>query len=157
EQVHRPRSLRATKRYEKCPMPRWNCPRCALPVAAMLLAAFSLGLAPISAAGRPPAAGKPQVTVDYNFHIRPLLADRCFVCHGPDANKRKAGLRLDLPENALGKGVIVPGKPAESPVVQRITAADVHERMPPAKSNLSLSRHEIALIRRWIAEGAEYK
>lgn len=134
-------------------MPRWNSSRRAPLVAPLLIAACFLGLVPIFADAGPPAAGK----VDYNFHIRPLLADRCFVCHGPDANKRKAKLRLDLPESAFGKGVLVPGKPDESPVVQRITAADVHERMPPAKSNLTLNQDEIALIRRWIAEGAEYK
>jgi hypothetical protein len=94
--------------------------------------------------------------VDYNFHIRPILADRCFVCHGPDARQRKAKLRLDLPEVAFARHVLVPGKPDESPVVERITADD-NRHMPPRKSNLSLSKDEIALIRRWIAEGAEYK
>jgi hypothetical protein len=98
----------------------------------------------------------PAAKVDYNFQVRPLLADRCFVCHGPDEKKRKAGLRLDLKESALGKHVIVPGKPGESPVVRRITASD-GQHMPPRKSNLSLSPAEIDLIRRWIAEGAEYK
>jgi hypothetical protein len=105
---------------------------------------------------RPVAARPPTEKVDYNFHIRPLLADRCFPCHGPDAKKRKAHLRLDTPEGASAAGVIVPGKPQESEVVRRITATD-KTHMPPLRSNLSLSTDEIALLRRWIAEGAEYR
>ena len=102
-------------------------------------------------------AAPPDAKVDYNFQIRPLLADRCFVCHGPDENKRKAKLRLDVPAVAFAKRAIVPGKPEESAVLERITAADAEQRMPPAKTNLRLSKDEIELIRRWIAEGAEYK
>lgn len=135
-------------------MPRWGFFRRLFCAAATPIAVGLLWLAPIL---RAPAGPDGADRVDYNFEIRPLLADRCLVCHGPDQNKRKARLRLDLPESAFAKGVIVPGKPEASPVVQRITAADSHKRMPPAKSNLSLSRDETALIRRWIAEGAEYK
>ena len=85
----------------------------------------------------------------------PILADRCFLCHGPDAGKRKADLRLDVPESAY-KVAVVPGKPAESELMRRITASD-HTRMPPKKSNLAVTKEEIELLRRWIAEGAEYK
>jgi mono/diheme cytochrome c family protein len=116
---------------------------------ALLAAAGALWLAS-SATAAPPAA-----KVDYNFQVRPLLADRCFTCHGPDEKKRKAKLRLDDP--AVGRRVLVPGKPDESKLIRRITAADAAERMPPAKSNLTLSKDEIALLRRWVAEGAEYK
>jgi hypothetical protein len=105
------------------------------------------------AAAAPPAAAR----VDYNFQVRPLLADRCFVCHGPDEKKRKAKLRLDDPKVAFARRALVPGKPDESAVIQRITADDPAELMPPAKSHLSLSREEIDLLRRWVAEGAEYK
>ncbi len=101
--------------------------------------------------GGSPASAK----VDYNFAIRPILADRCFLCHGPDAGKRKADLRLDMPESAY-KVAVVPGKPAESELMRRITASD-HTRMPPKKSNLAVTKEEIELLRRWIAEGAEYK
>jgi hypothetical protein len=84
------------------------------------------------------------------------LADRCYACHGPDAKKRKADLRLDTAEGVRAAGVIVPGKPEESEVVRRITAAG-KDHMPPRKSNLSLDKNEIELIRRWIAQGAEFK
>src|SRR5206468_2596125 len=109
-------------------------------------------LVPSGRAAERPARGK----VDYNFHIRPLLADRCYACHGPDEKKRKAGLRLDTRDGALAAGVLVPGKPEESELIQRISATD-EQRMPPRKSNLRLNKQEIELIRRWVAEGAEYK
>jgi hypothetical protein len=112
----------------------------------------SMDLMAGGASNSPPVPGH----IDYNFQIRPLLADRCFVCHGPDEKKRKADLRLDLAESVRAVGVIVPGKPEASEVYQRITATD-SKHMPPRKSNLKLSAAEIELIRRWIAEGAEYK
>jgi hypothetical protein len=119
----------------------------------MLLGAGLFWLAPAA----PTPSAPPPAKVDYNFQVRPLLADRCFVCHGPDQNKRKAKLRLDVPEVAFARGAVVPGKPDESAVIERITAENAGYRMPPAKSNLRLSKDEIELIRRWIAEGAEYK
>jgi hypothetical protein len=123
-------------------MPRWDATRPAL--------AVLLCLAPNVAAAAAP--GK----VDYNFQVRPILADRCFVCHGPDEKNRKAKLRLDLPEVAYARHAVVPGKPDESKLVKRITADD-DDRMPPRKSNLSLSKAEIEILRRWVAEGGEYK
>jgi Protein of unknown function (DUF1553)/Protein of unknown function (DUF1549)/Concanavalin A-like lectin/glucanases superfamily/Planctomycete cytochrome C len=102
------------------------------------------------------AAEPPEEKLDYNFHIRPILADRCFKCHGPDDKARKAKLRLDKRDGALGRGVLVPGKPDESELVRRITATD-DDRMPPARSNLRLTQVEIELLRRWVAQGAEYK
>lgn len=109
-------------------------------------------LAPAGNTAAAPPAGK----VDYNFQVRPILADRCFVCHGPDDKQRKAKLRLDVPEVAFARQAIVPGKPAESLLLERVTA-DGKKRMPPPQSKLSLSEAEIGLLRRWIAEGAEYK
>ncbi len=102
--------------------------------------------------------------VDYNFHIRPILSDRCFKCHGPDANQRKANLRLDteaglyaaLKENPTAH-VIVPGKPGASEAFVRISSADTSQLMPPPNSNLKLSQYEIDLIEKWISQGAEYK
>ncbi|MBX7126446.1 MAG: PSD1 and planctomycete cytochrome C domain-containing protein [Cyclobacteriaceae bacterium] len=102
--------------------------------------------------------------VSYNFHIRPILSDRCFKCHGPDARQRKADLRLDVPEGALaalkknpGAHAIVPGKPEDSELFARISSADTSVVMPPPGSNLTLTADEIALIRKWIEQGAEYQ
>lgn len=104
----------------------------------------------------------PAAPVDFNFQIRPLLADRCFPCHGPDAKSRKAKLRLDVREGALGtdksgKPIIKPGNPAASEVVRRIFTSDPDDHMPPPESKLSLTSAEQELIRTWIAQGAEFK
>src|SRR5262245_31532094 len=118
----------------------------------MLVLAWTVGGPVILSARAAPPADK----VDYNFHVRPILSDRCFFCHGPDEKVRKAGLRLDIPEGPLKSQVIVPGKPEESELVRRITATD-KKHMPPARTNLTLTEEEIGILRRWIAEGAEYK
>jgi len=98
--------------------------------------------------------------VDFGRDIQPLLADRCYTCHGPDGEQRQAELRLDLKEHALadrdGEPVIRSGKPNASPLVQRIESADPDMVMPPADSNLHLSPDEIALIRRWVKQGAKW-
>lgn len=103
--------------------------------------------------------------ISYNFDVRPLLSDKCFACHGPDAQKRESGLRLDveadakapLPENP-GKFAIVPGKPEESEIIRRITTVNPDEIMPPPGSHLgALNEQEIAIMRRWIKEGAKYE
>lgn len=103
-------------------------------------------------------------SVDYNIHIRPILSDRCFKCHGPDANQRKANLRLDTREGALAAlkdnpnaHVIVPGDADQSEVFLRISSSDTSIQMPPPKSNLSLTKNEIDLIEKWIEQGAKYK
>jgi hypothetical protein len=106
----------------------------------------------------------PEV-VDYNIHIRPIMSDKCFNCHGPDANKREAGLRLDTPEGAyagLGENkdhyAIVSGNIDKSEVFKRISTADEKLLMPVPKSNLpKLTSLEIAMIAKWIDQGAEYK
>ena len=100
--------------------------------------------------------------VDFNHHIKPLLSDRCFACHGPDEKARKAKLRLDRPEGAFkalegGMFVIKPGSPGRSEVIRRIASRDLDDRMPPPESKLSLSPDEIALLRRWVEQGAEWK
>jgi hypothetical protein len=102
--------------------------------------------------------------VDYNFHIRPILSDRCFKCHGPDANKRQANLRLDTKEGAYAAfkdnakvHAIVPGDPNNSDAFQRLITKDTALRMPTMKSNLVLTQHEIDLIEKWIDQGAVYK
>ncbi|MDH4089616.1 MAG: PSD1 and planctomycete cytochrome C domain-containing protein [Cyclobacteriaceae bacterium] len=103
-------------------------------------------------------------SVDYNLDIRPILSDRCFKCHGPDANQRKANLRLDTHEGALAAlkddptgHAITPGHPETSEVFIRISSPDTAVVMPPVKSNLSLNESEIELIEKWIAQGARYK
>ena len=102
--------------------------------------------------------------ISYNFHIRPILSDKCFACHGPDANKREAGLRLDVEEVAFGALKESPGKfglvafkPENSEVYHRITSEDPNELMPPPESNLSLTAEEINMIKKWIEQGAKYE
>ncbi|RRQ50830.1 DUF1553 domain-containing protein [Maribacter algicola] len=103
-------------------------------------------------------------TVDYNFHIKPILSDNCYTCHGPDANKRKAGLRLDDQESALselpespGHFAIVPKNLRESKAYQAILSEDPTTQMPPADSKLSLSAYEKKLIKKWIEQGAQFE
>jgi len=102
--------------------------------------------------------------VDFNFHIRPILSDRCFKCHGPDVNKREANLRLDTPEGAYAAlkdnpkaHAIMAGSLEKSEVYQRIIAKDTAVLMPPPSSNLKLTQYEIELIAKWIKQGAKYK
>ncbi len=93
----------------------------------------------------------------FNRDIRPIFAGSCFTCHGPDAGQRKADLRLDVRAIAV-KEAIVPGKAAESPLIERITSDDPDERMPPPVSKRPrLSPEAVAKIRRWIDEGAKYE
>ncbi|HCR28846.1 MAG TPA: hypothetical protein DIV79_02360 [Opitutae bacterium] len=99
--------------------------------------------------------------LDFNRDIRPILSDNCFKCHGPDAQTREADLRLDTEVGAfadLGDGFfpIVKGKPDESEVIWRIETDDTEDLMPPADSELSLTDEEIAKLRQWISEGADW-
>lgn len=103
-------------------------------------------------------------SVSYNFDIRPILSDKCLTCHGPDANKRKAGLRLDQAESAYHAlkenptaHALVPGKPNSSEVFLRINSKDTAMVMPPPESNLKLTQHEVDLIEKWIRQGAKYE
>ena len=99
--------------------------------------------------------------VDFNRDIKPILSENCYFCHGPDAGKRKAGLRLDTFEGATGerKGVIaiVPGEPEESELIARVFSDDPEEIMPPPKAKLTLDDREKKLLRQWIASGSEYR
>ncbi|WP_153801013.1 PSD1 and planctomycete cytochrome C domain-containing protein [Foetidibacter luteolus] len=104
-------------------------------------------------------------TVSYNFNIRPILSDKCFACHGPDANKREAKLRLDIADSAYaplketkGGFAIVPGKPEESELFKRVSSVDPTYQMPTPESHLgALTDHEIALMKKWIEQGAKYE
>src|SRR5687767_554973 len=88
-----------------------------------------------------------QEAISFNLQVRPILSDRCWACHGPDENKRKAKLRLDTKEGALaskdGKFIIKPGDPEASEVYKRLISSDPDEKMPPADSHLSVSSNEI--------------
>jgi len=95
--------------------------------------------------------------IEYNRHIRPILAQNCFACHGPDSASRQADLRLDIREMALKAGVIVPGKPDQSEIVRRIFSTDPDEMMPPPNSHKKLSAEQKELLKRWVAAGAEYQ
>jgi len=107
-----------------------------------------------------PAVVLPEV-IEFNRDIRPILSDNCFFCHGPDKNKREADLRLDTNVGLHGSdgngGALVPGKPDESTLFQRITSTDEELRMPPTKSGKSLSDHDIQLLRKWIEQGGQYE
>src|SRR5215471_9855323 len=105
-------------------------------------------------------SGAERAKVDFNFQVRPILADRCFKCHGPDEKARKAKLRLDLAENAYairdaksGKRAVIPHHPEQSELVRRITTPDDDDRMPPVASNLTLTDDEKEVLRRWIEQG----
>ncbi|MFN5804528.1 MAG: PSD1 and planctomycete cytochrome C domain-containing protein, partial [Opitutia bacterium] len=95
--------------------------------------------------------------VDFNRDVRPILSENCFYCHGPDASHRKAKLRLDLRDSALAKEAFIPGKPEESELSKRLDAEDPEERMPPADSHKKLDERQKAVLRKWIAQGAEYR
>ena len=101
-------------------------------------------------------------TVDYNRHVKPILSDRCFACHGPDQSKQKAGLRLDIAENATaklksGRRALVPGSLYKSELFHRITSTDPNVMMPTPESHLSLTAEEKVILLRWIEQGATYK
>lgn len=101
--------------------------------------------------------------VDYTYDVKPILSDRCFACHGPDAAHQKADLRLDVAEVAYkkeaesGLRAIKPGKPGSSELVHRILSDDPDVIMPTPESHLSLTAREKAILIRWVEEGAEYK
>jgi len=100
--------------------------------------------------------------VSFNKHIRPILSENCYACHGPDAESRKAELRLDIEAYAFeahGKyePAIVRGKPEQSPLYQRITTTDEDDIMPPPESHKSLTDAEIELVGQWIKEGAQWE
>ena len=115
----------------------------------VLFGALALGLA------KPGAAG-----IDFNRDIRPVLSDACFQCHGPDAAKRKAGLRLDTHSGATeareGVRAIDPARLANSELLARITATDPDTRMPPPEANRQLNPGQVKLLTEWVEAGGEY-
>ena len=106
------------------------------------------------------AASEPAV--QFNRDIRPILSEHCYACHGPDERKRLSKLRLDVETSARGDlgghSAIVPGDPAASELIRRVTSGDQARRMPPAYAGAEkLSSREIALLTRWIAQGAQWQ
>ncbi|MHC4891964.1 MAG: DUF1553 domain-containing protein [Planctomycetota bacterium] len=125
-----------------------------------LTAVAILGTQPTAREKHETAEGGGAPAVDFASTIRPLLSDRCFQCHGPDASKVASDLRLDQRDDALrdrgGYAAIVPGDPEASELVRRVTSGHDFEQMPPPESKLALDDGEIALLTRWITEGAPY-
>jgi hypothetical protein len=108
------------------------------------------------------AAPAVPANVDFNHDVRPILAENCFTCHGPDEDKRKAKLRLDMRDSATqpaksGAIAIVPGSVEKSELIARIRNPDEDDRMPPIKSGKHLTPAQMETLSKWIAEGAEYK
>ncbi len=100
--------------------------------------------------------------IDFNFHIRPILSDNCFLCHGPDVSSREADLRLDLEEIAKavldnGKRPIHEGNWTASEIMRRVTSDDPELQMPPPEMNKRLTKREMKLLEKWMEEGAEWK
>ncbi|MFM8471234.1 MAG: PSD1 and planctomycete cytochrome C domain-containing protein [Limisphaerales bacterium] len=115
----------------------------------------------VSSSGATRAAEQGRGTIHFDRDIRPLLSENCLACHGPDAAKRKASLRLDTREGLFGTGksgavVVTPGKPDASELLKRIATSDRSELMPPSKTGKQLTVEQVALLRRWIAEGAAW-
>ena len=123
-------------------------------LAVVLLSAL-LSAVPLFAAPTAKSSAKPKV--EYNRDVRPILSDNCFLCHGPDKNRRKAKLRLDIRDEAIAREAFVPGKPDESELVKRILTTDEDDVMPPPDSHKHLTSEQKQTLRRWVAEGAEYQ
>ena len=104
--------------------------------------------------------GHPAQAADklqYNRDIRPILAENCFACHGPDSAARKAGLRIDQRAAAIEGGALEPGEPDQSSLLERVVSSDPEKVMPPPSTKKSLTAAQKEILRRWIAEGAEYE
>jgi hypothetical protein len=112
--------------------------------------------------GQAPMVENLPEIVDFNFHVKPILSDRCFACHGPDDRARKAGLRLDTREGLFaspdsGRRPVVSGRPGRSELVRRILSTDPRVIMPLPESHLTLSEYEKALLVRWVEQGAPWR
>jgi len=136
--------------------------------AAALVWTVILGAALVRGSGQAPTApGAAPIPdeIDFNWHIRPILSENCFQCHGPDVKNNRADMRLDTAEGAYAerggptrpRHPIVPGNPDASEVLRRVTASNVAVRMPPQSTHKTLTPDQIALLREWIRRGAQYK
>lgn len=118
---------------------------CCLPL--LVSALVGWGVAPLKA----------EEKLSYNRDVRPILADKCFACHGADSAARKADLRLDRRAEAMDMGAIVPSDLEASSLISRIVTDDHDLLMPPVELKKPLKAEEVELLKRWIAEGAEYE
>ena len=109
----------------------------------------------VSFCGVEPVSG--QEKLQYNRDVRPILADTCFACHGPDSAARQADLRLDQRDAAIEMGAIVPEEPDDSEMIRRVLSSDADEVMPPPSSHKELTAEQKEILRRWVDEGAEYQ
>src|SRR5262249_25578921 len=137
-------ALLPIRRGQPAVLPPGNGPRTVMAVALAIVTCSS---------GTAAAAGK----LEYNRDIRPILAENCFQCHGPDSAARKAELRLDRREAAIESGAITPGDLKESSLIARIDTTNPKEVMPPPSLNKTLTAKQKDLLRQWIAGGAEYQ
>jgi hypothetical protein len=128
--------------------------RVCLPLGRFAIIVLAPALLASAATATPASADEP---IGYNRDVRPILAENCFACHGPDSAARKADLRLDKREAAIEMGAISPGKPDESELIARINSEDPETRMPPATTHKTLKPAEKETLARWIAAGAEYQ
>lgn len=102
------------------------------------------------------SASAAQKSIDFNRDVRPILSDNCVACHGPDKEKRKAGLRLDVKDPSQEDGAIKAGDPEKSDVIARVTSTDEDEVMPPPKTGKKLTAAQVETLRAWIKGGASY-
>ncbi|MEC9046723.1 MAG: PSD1 and planctomycete cytochrome C domain-containing protein [Planctomycetota bacterium] len=126
-------------------MPRLACPTLRWVLAVAAAAALSSAIAAQDAAA---------AAVQFDRDVRPILSNHCFACHGPDEQHREGELRLDLQAEALR--VIAPGDAAGSALIQRVTHRDEGERMPPAHTNKPLTAEQVAVLTRWVEQGARW-
>src|SRR6476646_3305974 len=135
------------------------------------LAVSWIAISLIVAAGPAEAAPAPQTDaknskISFNDTIQPILSENCYACHGPDPGGRKAGLRLDRGEFAYAPHqdahdkfgpAIIPGNAEKSPLVRRIETKNAKDRMPPPEAHKTLKPEQIALLREWVKQGAQYE
>ena len=121
--------------------------RVLLSLSGLVLVLCAIGLTPRSIKAKEP--------LSYNEHIRPILVENCFSCHGADSASRKADLRLDRRDDAIEYGAIVAGDPDSTVLLDRIYSDDPEEVMPPPEIKKTLSTQQKALLTQWIKQGAE--
>jgi hypothetical protein len=128
-------------------------------VLAMANAPLGPGAGSRLTAGEPPHSplSPRPAPLEYNRHVRPILAENCFACHGPDRAARKADLRLDVRDDAMKTEAIVPGHPEKSELVRRIFGKEPGKLMPPRKTHKTLTPLQKETLKRWIAQGAPYE